>query len=61
MRYSVIDNNVRASDIHVDKLYSKELRYAEEYVESMSKTENTEMVCPICGEKMEEIVLKNGV
>ncbi len=58
MRYSVIDNNVRASDIHVDKLYSKELRYAEEYVESMSKTENTEMVCPICGEKMEEIVFE---
>lgn len=58
MRYSVIDNNVRASDIHVDKLYSKELRYAEEYVESMPKTEDAEMVCPICGEKMEEVVFE---
>lgn len=55
MRYSVVDNNVKASDIHVDKLYSKELEYAEAYVASMPKKENTEMVCPICGEKMEEV------
>ena len=55
MRYSVIDTNVKASDIHVEKLYSKELEYAEEYVESIPKKENAEMICPICGEKMEEV------
>ncbi len=58
MRYSVIDNNVRASDIHVDKLYSKELQYAKQYVESLPKNENSEMVCPICGEKMEEVIFE---
>lgn len=58
MRYSVIDNNVRASDIHVDELYSKELQYAEEYVKSMPKHEDSEMTCPICGEKMEEVAFE---
>lgn len=58
MRYSVIDNNVKASDIHVDRLYSKELEYAKEYVSSIAHNEDSKMVCPVCGEKMEEVVFE---
>lgn len=58
MRYSVIDNNVKASDIHVDKLYSKELQYAEKYVQSLPKDKSSEMFCPICGERLEEIAFE---
>lgn len=58
MRYSVIDSNVRASDIHVDRLYRKETEYAEEYVSSMPKKGDAEMICPVCGEKMEEVIFE---
>lgn len=58
MRYSVIDNNVRASDIHVDRLYNRETEYAKEYVSSMPKMGNAEMVCPVCGEKMDEVIFE---
>ncbi len=58
MRYSVIDNNVKASDIHVEELYNKELDYAKEYVLSLPKDDKGTMVCPLCGEVLDEVVLE---
>ena len=58
MRYLVIDKNVKASDIHVEELYNKELDYAKEHVVSMPKDDKGTMICPLCGEVLDEVVLE---